>query len=46
MKEKNRMFWLVLNYAVIVNMKNYKNIAWTYFVNVNIALNLHSNEEN
>ena len=29
-----------------VNMKNYTNIACTDFKNVNIALNLHSYEEN
>ena len=29
-----------------MNMKNYKSIAYTDFVNVNIALNLHSYEEN
>ena len=29
-----------------INMKNYKNIAFTDFVNVNMVLNLHSYEEN
>ena len=29
-----------------VNIKNYKNIACTDFMNVNIALNVHSYEEN
>ena len=36
------MFWLLLYF----NMKNYKSIACTAFVMVNIALNLHSYEEN
>ena len=35
------MFWLVFVYV-----KNYKSIACTDFLNVNIALNLHSYEEN
>ena len=35
------MFWLVFVYV-----KNYKSIARTDFLNVNIALNLHSYEEN
>ena len=29
-----------------IDMKNYKNIACANFVNVNIALSLHSYEEN
>ena len=29
-----------------INKKKYKNIAWTDFLNVNIALTLHSYEEN
>ena len=29
-----------------INIKNYKNIACTEFVNVNIALHLHFCEEN
>ena len=28
-----------------INMKNYKNIAYIYFVNVNIALNSHAHEK-
>ena len=36
------LFWTTLLY---IDMKNYKNIACTDFVNVNIALNLHSYEE-
>ena len=36
------MSWLVSN----GNMKNYKNNAYTDFLNVNIALNLHSYKEN
>ena len=36
------LFWTTLLY---INMKNYKNIACIDFVNVNIALNLHSYEE-
>ena len=45
-KKKLCMFLLLLNYVVDINMKNYKNIAWIDFVNVNIALNPHANEEN
>ena len=40
------MFWLALNQVVIDEHKKYKNIVCTDFVNVNIALNLHSYEEN
>ena len=40
MKKNNQMFWLY------TNMKNYKNIACTEFMSVNIALNLHLFEEN
>ena len=41
------MFRLVLNYvALYINIKNYKNIACTYFMNVIIDLNFHSYEEN
>ena len=32
--------------SLYMNMKNYKNIVYTDFVNVNIALNLYSYEEN
>ena len=32
--------------SLYINMKNYKNIVRTFFVNVNIALNLNSYEEN
>ena len=39
------MFWLVLNY-IYIHMENYRSIACTDFVNVNIALNLHSYEQN
>ena len=31
--------------SLYISMKNYQNIAYTDFVNVNIALNLHSYEE-
>ena len=41
-----RLFWVVLNTSLYVNMKKYKNIACTDFVNVSIALKLHSYEEN
>ena len=30
----------------IINTKYYGNIQWTNFMNLNIALNLHSYEEN
>ena len=40
------MFWPVLNTLLYINMKNYKNIGCTDFVNVNRALNLHSSKEN
>ena len=40
-----QLFWVVLNYVVIFNVKNYKNIACADFVNVITALNLHPYEE-
>ena len=48
MKEKSfvECFGLFETTLLYVNMKSYKNIACTDFVNVNIALNLHSYEEN
>ena len=41
-----RMFWLFKTTSLYINMKNYKNIACTFFVNANIALHLNSYEEN
>ena len=35
-----------LTMLLYVNIKDYKNIACTNFVNVSIAVNLHSDEEN
>ena len=48
MKEKSfvECFGLFETTLLYVNMKSYKNIAFTDFVNVNIALNLHSYGEN
>ena len=37
-----RMFWLILILLLYVEMKNYKNIACTDFLNLNIALDLIS----
>ena len=34
------MFWLILTTLLYINKKNYNNIAFTDFVNVNMALNL------
>ena len=34
------MFWLILTTLLYIKKKNYTNIAFTDFVNVNIALNL------
>ena len=47
-KRKNSVecFGLFYTMLLYINMKNYKNIAYTDFVNVNIALNLHSYKEN
>ena len=39
-------FGLFETTLLYVNMKTYKNIACTDFVNVNIALNLHTYGEN
>ena len=48
MKNKNfvECFGLFKTTSLYINMKNYKNIACTFFVNVNIALNLNSYEGN
>ena len=48
MKEKNLVecFGLFQTTLLYINMKDYKNIACTDFVNVNIDLNLHSYKEN
>ena len=48
MKNKNPVecFSFFKTTLLCINMKNYKNIACTFFVNVNIALNLNSYEEN
>ena len=48
MKGKNSVecFGLFYSMSLYINMKNDKNIACTDFVNVNIALNLHSYEDN
>ena len=42
------MFWLFFSFSffLYINMKDDQNIACTFFVNVNIALNLNSYEEN
>ena len=46
-KKIHQIFWLVLNYVVYtLTRKTTKNIAHTDFLNGNIALNLHSYEEN
>ena len=48
MKEKNfvHCFGLFKTMLLYINKKNYKNIACIDFVNIDIALNLHSYEEN
>ena len=48
MKNKNpvKCFGFFKTTSLYTNIKNYKNIACTFFVNVNIALNLNSYEEN
>ena len=48
MKNKNSVecFGFFKTTSLYINMKNYKNIACTFFVNVNIALNLNSYEGN
>ena len=48
MKNKNPVecFSFFKTTLLCINMKNYENIACTIFVNVNIALNLNSYEEN
>ena len=48
MKNKNsvKCFGFLKTTSLYTNMKNYKNIACTFFVNVNIALNLNSYKEN
>ena len=40
------MFWLVLNYVVKHEHEKLQKTLHADFVNVNIALNLHSYEEN
>ena len=45
MEEKNLIECFGLFTLLYTSMKNYKNIASTHFVNVNIALNLHSCEK-
>ena len=47
MKAKNSVecFGLFYTTWIYINIKNYKNIACTNFVNVNMALSLHSYEE-
>ena len=48
MKNKNPVecFGFFKTTSLYINIKNYKNIACTFFVNVNIALNLNSYEKN
>ena len=36
---------IFMNMSSYISMKNYQNIAYTDFVNVNIAVNVHSYEE-
>ena len=48
MKEKNfvECFGLFETMLLYINKKNYNNIAFTNFLNVNLGINLHSYEEN
>ena len=39
------IFWLILNCVLYIDMKNCKNIAYTDFVNVIMALDLHFYKE-
>ena len=45
-RKNHQMLCPVLNFVVINWHENYKHIACADLVNVNIALNLHSYEEN